>query len=375
MSSISDNQTNQTTSEQQSEKQQPAWKQKLRSMTEKQKYIFATIATLVVIIAFVAIGITANNFTNQKTAVQTPTDPESLRILSVVNNLNQVTAQANPEKLIWDEVKLTELDIYPPSWVEANFSEAERSNSLISGPAGDPDQDGLTNKTEYLIGSNPKNKYTICGGPILNENEPCGKTDKENFEAGISPLTGIKIEQEPVFRVKKATLGIAQNLDDAFDNGYRQGLDFPTLYQQSTLLDFSDQLSQVQVNTIENNREATITYFNKLNEVMGELGQASALSSFLDIYKLTQKSNIDSLVSEYTRIYNGIKDIPVPQNQQNYHQALVFFVQKILDLATYRSESFENTVAEQEQNIENKNKGLELMWAYRKLKSTESLPT
>ena len=56
------------------------------------------------------------------------------------------------------------LDLAPPApaddlyaaWLAARFSSAERVDPLVSGPAADPDADGLPNLLEYALGGDPR---------------------------------------------------------------------------------------------------------------------------------------------------------------------------------------------------------------------------
>jgi hypothetical protein len=49
-------------------------------------------------------------------------------------------------------------------WCKAKFLSNELSNASISGPAADPDLDGIDNQFEYALGLDPKLRNTATNG-------------------------------------------------------------------------------------------------------------------------------------------------------------------------------------------------------------------
>jgi hypothetical protein len=282
-------------------------------------------------------------------------------------SLEREIANINPESLIYQDVVLEELPIYPKAWIEKNFSALEQSNTLISGPAADPDQDGLSNKQEYIFGSNPKNKDTLCNGQI--DGKQCvGLTDGQNVQKGISPLTGLELDPPSRFRIKRQDYAILNKIQNSFEIAAKEGVDFPSLYQLSKKIDLGQDYDKIEVNKVVDNRENIYNYSKFRIDVLKKLIDEDELSGFSQIYSLNNVQQIKQYQNQLQAELDKMKAVSVPNKYAPSHKAYVFIVQKMIELLQVRYDGYSSnqvlTPAFQEKS---KNKATEVMWAYRRL--------
>lgn len=287
-----------------------------------------------------------------------------------IAKLENITDSYKPRDIVYDFLKYEELPIYPPSWVARTFTEAEQRNTLISSPEADPDKDGLSNKAEYLFGSDPKNKFTLCG---KNEGEArCLKTDKENVNSGISPLTGFAIEQDRNIVLRKQDTVVVESIQESFESASKEGVDFPVLYQESNLIDLNEELDDETFLTVSNTRDSYTFYINTrldiLDKFLSQDELESSLGGLLIIYKATQISELQVLRSRYDDLLKVLKTTAVPETYTRSHQAFILLFKKLLKLIDTRIEGLTgNTQETKEFKDLSKKIAVEIVWSYRQM--------
>jgi hypothetical protein len=271
----------------------------------------------------------------------------------------------DPTELLFVELTVEQLNIYPQGWVKTNFTKEQQTNQLISSSASDPDGDGITNLREFLYGSNPTNKYTLCGG---KQTEDCKKNDGELIASEKSPLTGLPLEVPKNFKLKRADEKIIQNMKDSLGVASDQGIDFPKLYEQSRTLDLNSELEKIEITTQEANRENILKYYQKRLEILRDYAEEDELTSFANVYGLLDASKLETLQKSYESTLKDLKALVVPKSFENFHRASVYSMIKLVEITNSRKETIkQGTFGKQEEIEKGQKLAKELFWAYRKI--------
>ncbi len=347
------------------EKKQNKSKLNLQDLSQIQKIILA-LAIIILILGSLVFG---NYFFRDNilsVGKDKNTENADGQVLGALKNLESKIGSTNPENLLVEEINLIDLDIYPESWVNRNFSSLESQNQLISGISADPDNDGLTNKEEYFYASNPKNAYTLCGQKL--DKDGCDKNDKENVDQKISPLTGLSIEGSDLIEIKRLDKAIAEDLEESFSNASSDGVDFPEVYQLSKQIDLTEEYNQVEITTTEVNRNTIIGYLDNRAQILKKFAEFESLSVLTEIYKAVDIKSINSLKNQYQGMLDSFESISAPENNAELHRATIYSLRKGISLLDYRAEVTTNgTIERPEVREENKKRAVEMIWAFRKL--------
>jgi len=335
------------------------------NLTEKQKNFFA------VLFSVITLGVVITVFVllfqgpgEEEEVVSSTTNRELQENLDRLNRLSDIS----PEDLFYEEVTFEDLDIYPSAWVERNFTPSERNNELLSGASGDPDRDGLINKLEFIYGSDPKNIDSLCNGES-NEEFCAGLNDKENVDAGISPLTGLPLDEETrKFTINFQDRTVIESLEESFDNAAREGLDFPTLYQLSKTVDYTEQVETITVITEPETRQNLLDYTDFRITLVEDILGSNELQSLSRIYSLV---SIDELTSQREALSLKLQEVEnyqVPNTQAEGHKLYIFIFRQLLDLVDLRIDAIEkNTLDSEVYQQDARDTSISIVWSYRKL--------
>jgi hypothetical protein len=341
-------------------------------LTQQQRQILAGLLTVAVVLLI--LGVT-NWFTNPgfRQLLGFERSPQSSA--GQISDLDQkliaqleTLTKINPEDIVFQTVTLDQLPVYPQAWVERYFSQSERVNNLVSGPAADPDNDKLSNKEEYLYGSDPRNKDTLCSGKP-DRPECSGKNDGENVRNGISPLTGLSLEElGRSFKIKRSDFQILDRVKDSFEQQAKEGIDFPTLYQLSRAVDLNSEFENISVNVLEDTREGLLTYSQKRLELIKDFINNDELTNFIDIYKITNPNDLASVRQKYIEQAGKLKALGVPRRYLSSHKAYVLVFDKLIKLIEHRQEGLKtSSIFSDGFKADSKKKAVEVVWAYRKV--------
>lgn len=345
----------------------------LHTLTQKQKYLIITMTTfLLVVLLGLGSNLSSNREfrnllagkknspQNQNNDTSTALARESLEILK------QELGKNNPEDLITQKVSLQDLEIYPDGWVKRNFSENDRQNILVSGAAGDADNDGISNQLEYFYGSNPKNKFTLCAGLADKSDPKCQKTDKQNIDDRISPLTGLTIQQEQVFDIKRIDKQVAESMANSLVVASRQSLDFPEIYELSQTINLESEINSTKINSQPDTRDNLLEYAQQRLKVLEAFTDQDALSGFSEIYQVVDIEGLEALKAKYQTIFDNLNKMVVPQRFAKNHQATLLTIKKSIELIDLRLEGISKSTLEEKSFQEIlKKKAIEMMAAYR----------
>ncbi len=287
-------------------------------------------------------------------------------VKKATTDLTNVLSNVNPENLIYEKVKFKDLPIYPKAWVEKNFTPQEQLNALVSGPSGDADSDGLNNKQEYLYGSNPKNKDSLCNGKIDN-NSCFGRTDKQNIDMGISPLTGFELESPTEIKVKKQDLLVVDKLQDTFNTATKEGVDFVTLYQLSKTIDLSDKMNEIKVVEVQENTNSMIAYQEARVNLLKDSASDDDFSNFVKLYQLSTLDELNKESQKYRDFKERLAVMPVPKRYVPSHKAYIMFFDKMIELTEHRKTELGKEKFSDEFRNKSKTLATEAVWAYKKL--------
>lgn len=287
-----------------------------------------------------------------------------------INQLKQLTRQINPINTGYEKIKFEDLELYPKGWVKRNFTQSEIANALVSGPGADTDGDGLSNKSEFLFGSNPKNKYTLCGTNAGADK--CKLNDRENVNKNLSPLTGFKLEESREIYVNPQDKSVIQSIENSFDTASEEGVDFPTLYQKSLTVDLTKELESKSPISVEFNRQTALDYINTrvafLQVFLGDGQNNNQLSSLFTIYKLSSVDELKTLKQKYVEQQNKVKNAAVPDVYVPSHKALMLMVDKLVELIDHRISGLENKNLAMPENMNKSQRlAIEIVWSYRKM--------
>ena len=286
-----------------------------------------------------------------------------------LEKIKNTVQNASPEKLLFSEVTIEQLNVYPKSWVKNNFTKLQQDNELISGSSGDPDGDDISNLKEFLYGSNPNSAYTFCGG---EKTDTCDRNDKQMIDNNQSPLTGLPLEIPKTFKIKKIDQKIIEGLKDSFGTASSKGMDFPKLYEQSRTINLDSEMEKITISTQKNERETILKYYEKRLEILKDFSDESELSTFTNIYKLLDINKIKELQDKYKDMLLKLQNLPVPEYFTNYHKASIIILQKLIVITDHRIEIIKNNTFEKPEEIEKSQKqAKELLWGYRKIASEQ----
>lgn len=338
----------------------------LSNFSNLQKQIFALLIPTIIIGG----GLGFYLWSNQSNLPLNQPDPEVKtnevveRGKKAVNALQGKIIKSNPDKLLYSEITLEELKIYPENWVKFNFAKNQRDNVLISGPEADLDLDGLVNAQEFLYGSNPNSKYTFCG----DVKPDCQFTDKQLLDAGRSPLTNLLLELPKKFRIKKVDEKIIASVKESIGQASSEGVDFPKLYEQARTLNLGEDLKKVDITTVKDTRDSYLNYIQKRLEILQENNQTEELTAFSSVYKLVDIKKLVGLEDSFKKIKTELKALAAPDSLADFHRTSIFVVDKTLVVVEHRKKIIETQTAEDKTMMEKSQKnGRELFWAYRKL--------
>jgi|694.fasta_scaffold52604_2 hypothetical protein len=304
------------------------------------------------------------------TEVSTNSLLESPEFQRNLDKLRNISNTLNPENIVYDRIKYQDLPVYPQGWVERNFSATELRNSLVSGPSADPDGDDLSNKAEFLYGSDPKNKYSLCG--TYTEEAKCQKTDKENVDLRISPLTGLEIEENKDILVSKQDQVFLKSVEESFEASSKEGVDFPVLYQESKLIDLSDELEDDSFAVVPDSRVSFKDYIDKRVDIVDGLltedESSDELGSLLNVYKTSKVEDLKKIYNKYDQIHDTLLKAGVPETYKESHKPFLMLFRKLKILVQHRQNGFENQTTEtQEYLTKSKKLAVEVVWSYRQM--------
>jgi hypothetical protein len=313
------------------------------------------------------------NLTLNNLALETNNNPGNSDVNNAVNDIQSKLNQADPEKLIFEEVNLADLKIYPPQWIANRFTKEQQANSLISGPDADADGDGIPNRLELINGSNPLSKYSLCGDALIAK-PGCDKTDKQMLEAGLNPLTGLKLEDDSRFNIKKVDKNIIPSIQESFANAETEGVTYTELYEKSRTINLSQEFKDTKITSIKTDRNAILKYLDARFESLKTAEENDEILTFSNIYKLVDINKITELENYYKEIQSKLNPLPTPNIYTNFQKGSVMLVKKILRIIELRKENIlsadTNSVEFKEKN---KQAALELFWTYRRINDEQRL--
>jgi hypothetical protein len=306
-------------------------------------------------------------------AAEQKAEDGTVEIVKAVDDIKNQLNQADPQSLIFEEVNLADLRIYPPQWVANRFSQEQRNNALISGPDADPDSDGLPNRIELINGSNPLSAYTLCGESFVGQ-LGCNKNDKQMLDEGYNPLTGLKLEEDGKFNIKKVDKSIIPSLQDSFANAEAEGVTFTELYEKARTIDLSPEYKKTKVTIVKSNRESILAYLDDRFQSVKGVDANDELTTFTNIYKLVDIKKIIELENYYKDILLKLEPLPTPNIYANFQRGSIMLVKKILRIIELRKQNIESANKNTEQfKSDNKKAALELFWSYRRINDDQGI--
>lgn len=345
----------------------------LRRLPDWQKGIVAVVLS-VAVVSGGAFGIqfaTNEEFRNGVMGVARPSDDLGLsqdleaELSWRFDELQKTLRRVTPVDTVATTISFFDLPIYPESWVKAIFTFDEQQNQLVWGPDADPDGDGLSNKQEFLYGSDPKAKYTFC----INVSDPdCkNKTDKDLINEGISPLTGEEIYTPTEIFIQRQDYNIIYKIQDSFETASKEGVNFPELFQLSKTIDLTAEYDKVPVNLVEDNRDSFLTYNQFRITILEDFVQNGEVSGFLAIYTAKTDTEINALVKKYQDQLKQLVETAAPKAYEGLHRAYIFLYQKLVKLVELRSKLITQIQATEEEKELSRKYAIEVVWAYRKI--------
>lgn len=311
------------------------------NLTNTQRSIIAGIlAALVIIGSLVGYAYFANQDNETTDVVE---DDVLAEIEALSRSASGRLSSIEPEDLLLDTITFSELDIYPSAWVERRFPASNVNNLSITGATQDPDQDGLINKLEFIYGSDPLNPDSLCDGDTTKDG--CeGRNDKENVDAGISPLTGLPITEDESFEINFQNQALIETLSESFDEAAREGLDFPTLYDLSRTVDNTEYVSQIPVSTVPETRENLLEYNRFKAELTRSFVGGDELESLTRVYSLIDLEELQNQLVALEDQYQEVLNYQVPDTQVERHQLFTYIYEQLVVLLETRIDGLEQDI-------------------------------
>ncbi len=310
----------------------------INKLNEVQKIALAIVLTLAIVVGLVVLAYSfESSFVNQEAQEENQENQE------LVENTPD-TVFSESKKIEYQKVSLFETDFYPEIWIKTNFEELEIANPLISGPESDADNDGLTNKEEFVLGSNPKNSQTFCS---LEDND-CEKTDKEFYDEGYSPLTNTNLEIDYTFVVKKEFLEQG-SLEKAYTNAHKEGFEvFKSLNTYKDLeQSVEEKTGQIEVKVEEEMKEDV--YFKQIKKLAQVYLDSDILGNFVYIYEENSTDLNNKKIEDLKILKMELETLSTSPSKQNLHRYLTLSIDnniKILENRVILNDSGE--VSEEE---------------------------
>jgi hypothetical protein len=343
------------------------------NLKQWQKQAVALIATVVSISLVAGIWSLSTNqglrdrFFGKKTDQTEVVKKQDTETAAFLQKFNETLKGFNPDTVLYKEVSLEDLPIYPKIWVDRYFSPEEQVNALISGEAADGDGDGLSNKQEYLYGSNPRVTDTLCENRLDKNIQCSGRNDKQNVDANISPLTGLSLDTPKKFQIKQQDFAFISQLKDSLTEAANEGVDFPTLYQEARLVNLRSEIPSFDIQGVDNNRQTVLDYLSNRLKVLDGFVSNDALGSFSKVYSYTKVEEFDKAITQYQDIKTQLKSAPVPKKYLDSQRAYLFLFDKLLDLLAHRKTIIGQPVPTEEFKKLSKQKSVAMAWAYQNL--------
>jgi hypothetical protein len=334
----------------------------LRNFEHKNILAISVSIALVLIIVFSFLWYNQKNLLYKNNV-----DATSYNTKEVIDKLGKSLDQVNLDNILFDIISFKDLPVYPKAWVEKFFTISEQANQLISGPNADADSDGLTNKEEYFYASSPVNKDTLCNGK--KDDTTCnGSNDKQNVDAGLSPLTGLTLDNFDKVKIKKQDYAILNRIQDSFENAAKEGIDFPTLYQLSKTIDLSSEYKKIEILTQSNDRANVVNYISFRAKLLQDISDQGEVTLFSELYQSIKIDEIKKVRKKYADKFEELKNTYAPERFSEIHKAYIYFFEKIIQLLDLRIEGISEKKTESKDFRErSKVKGTEVMWSYKKL--------
>ncbi len=313
-------------------------------------------------------NLTLNNLASEQKIVG-----GSENITQAVNEIKGQLNQVDPESLLFEQVDLADLRIYPQQWVANRFTKEQQANALISGPDADPDGDGIPNRLELINGSNPLSAYSLCGDSQSDKNG-CTKNDKQMLDSGLNPLTGLKAEDEGRFNIKRVDKNIVPSIQDSFANAEAEGVTFTELYEKARTIDLNPEFKATKITKVKTDRDSILKYLDSRFESIKGADANDELLTFTNIYKLVDIKKVIELEDYYKSIQSSLEPLATPSIYSNFQRGSVMLVKKILKVIDLRKQNILSGNSDTEKFKEsNKKAALELFWTYRRINDDQRI--
>ncbi len=278
----------------------------------------------------------------------------------VLTDTDRKLLEFNPVETLIKKKTVKDLPIYPKTWQKQNFTDAELNDQNTSGPDADPDRDGLTNKEEYIYGSNPKNPDTLGAG---------GK-DGEYVQAGNNPLSGLPLEgvSEISYYFLNTDIAILDSLNDDLDTLENEGINIPVLYEAARKEDFSAESAQIKLNVIEDpTRDASLSYLNERLGLLKDIAKSNYFTNLSNIYKVQDVNELAKLKSDNKSRIITLEAMGVPKPEEQIHRAMVYFFTQIDKLIDLRIQVITKGLVRKDYDQKQKDIILRSVWAHRQI--------
>ncbi len=273
-------------------------------------------------------------------------------------------------KIVIQEISLFDINVYPSKWQKKFFNDTQIQNKLISGADSDPDKDGLTNRQEFLVASNPLKAYTLCGEKKSTDIN-CARNDKENVDAKISPLTGFGFDVTQKIKVNSTEAVVIDNFKESFDIASSEDFDFPEIYQLAGTVDLSPELDKIEISTLPDEVANIGRYFDARIKTLQEYGALDEFTGFSKIYKTSDPKEVLKLKDVFERMVKDLKNLVPAKSQKKLHQATILAFTKNLEVVNLRIDYLTKPELKlgdmPESKAKSKQKYIELMASYRLL--------
>ncbi|MCL5436106.1 MAG: thrombospondin type 3 repeat-containing protein [Patescibacteria group bacterium] len=214
--------------------------------------------------------------------------------------------------------------VIPISWYQQYFSDETITRVSIAGAEADPDKDGLTNKQEYLFGTNP----------MVSDTDRDGLSDGAEVAAGTDPTDSAS----PVTSAVQSKPSPVDNFVEEVKNQLSaEGVDSEAEMNNFLKLDQAAVLPTIpdsDIKLVPDSDASLQEYQLAVSKIINEFSSGGIDSAFGQAFSADSLSDAKALSEKFASYLARLRELRVPKSSvETQKNTLIFFgaLKKIAD--------------------------------------------